>query len=155
MGVDASSSSTGVTVLDDGQLVESTIWQPSNKKALASDRLFEYAQWFGEKLYKHKPDLVAVSSTSFSRNANTTRVIARYEGVTIFKARMHSCDVVEVRDSTARKAVLSRGNLSKQEAYEEVLMLEPKYPWLPFKKGGNDQTDSWVLAKAAEQQPYS
>ena len=155
MGVDASSSSTGVTVLDNGTLVESAIWTPRNKKALASDRLFEYAQWFGEKLHTHRPDLVAVSSTSFSRNANTTRVIARYEGVTIFKARMYSCDVVEVRDSTARKAVLSRGNLSKQQAYEEVLLLEPNYPWLPFKQGGNDQTDSWVLAKAGPQQEYA
>jgi len=42
MGVDVSSSSTGLTVLEDGNLVESTIWKPVNKKALASDRLFEY-----------------------------------------------------------------------------------------------------------------
>lgn len=155
MGVDVSSSSTGLTVIEDGQLVESTIWKPLNKKALASDRLFEYGQWIGNKLYAHRPDLVAVTSTSFSRNIHTTRVISRYEGVTIDKAKLYSADVVEAKDSTARKLVLSRGNLSKEEAYQEVRLLEPDYPFLPFKKGGDDQTDAWVMAKAAPECEYS
>jgi Holliday junction resolvasome RuvABC endonuclease subunit len=125
MGVDVSSSCTGVTIVDSGQL------------------------------YKHRPELVAVSTTSFSRNVNVTRVIARYEGVTIAAARLYSADVVDVRDSEARKLVLSRGNLSKEEAYNEVLLLVPDYNWLPFKKGGNDQTDAYVIAEAAPFLEYS
>ena len=148
MGVDASSSCTGVTVIDYGELIESVIWKPLDKKALASRRLFEYSQWIKAKLYEHKPDLVAVSATTYRRNPNTTRVLARYEGVTIVAAVTYSAEVVEVLDVEARKAVLKRGNTTKERAYQLVLKKEPDYPWLEYDKGGNDQTDSYVIAKA-------
>lgn len=149
MGADVSSSCTGVTLIDDGELVESVIWKPINKKALASERLFEYYQWISGKLYEHRPDLVAVSSTTYRRNPNTTRVLSRYEGATIVAARVYSCDVVDVLDVEARKAVLKRGNTTKERAYQLVTKKHPDYPWLPYKDGGNDQTDSYVIAKAA------
>lgn len=149
MGVDTSSSCTGIVVLDSGVIVESGIWKPLNKKALASDRLFEYSQWIKAKLYQHRPDVVAVSSTSFSRNANTTRVLARYEGVTVAAAKLYSAHVIDIKDSTARKLVLSKGSLSKEAAYQEVIMLNPDYNWLPMGKGGDDLTDAWTFAKAA------
>jgi Holliday junction resolvasome RuvABC endonuclease subunit len=155
MGVDASSSCTGLTIIDEGKLVESVIWTPRNKKALASDRLFEFYTWIGEKLYQHRPDLVAISATSFSRNVNTTRVLSRYEGAVIVAARLYSCDVVNVKDAEARKMVLKRGNTTKQRAYQLVTKREKAYPWLPYDKGGNDQTDSYVIAKAAPALEYS
>ena len=124
------------------------IWKPINKKALASDRLFEYSTWIDSVLYTHRPDRVVVSVTSFSRSHKTTRVLARYEAATILKAKLYSCEVVEAKDSQARSLILSKGSLSKQEAYDEVTHLLPDYPWLPFEKGGNDQTDSWTFAMA-------
>lgn len=155
MGIDASSSCTGLTIIDDGELVESVIWKPINKKALASERLFEFYQWISSKLYTHRPDVCAISSTSFSRNVNTTRVLSRYEGAAIVAARLYSCDVVDVKDVEARKMVLKRGNTTKERAYQLVTKREKDYPWLPYDKGGNDQTDSYVLAKAALALEYS
>lgn len=155
MGVDASSSCTGVTVIDDGELVESVIWKPRNKKALASDRLFEYYMFIKTMIHKHRPDLVAVSATAYKRNVNTTRVLSRYEGATIIAARMYSCDVVDVIDSEARKMVLKRGNTSKERAYQLVTKKLPDYPWLPYNEGGNDQTDSFVIASAALALPHT
>lgn len=148
MGLDVASSSTGLTIINDGELVESTIWKPVDKKAPHSSRLFEFGQWLGNKLYEHKPDRVAISGTSFSRNIRTTRILSRYEGVAMYRATMYSAEVVDFRDSEARKMILSKGNLSKEDSYKEVLLLEPNYHFLPFKKGGDDQTDSYVFAKA-------
>lgn len=155
VGVDASSSCTGLTIIDDGKLVESVIWKPTDKKALASDRLFEFYTWISEKLYTHRPDVCAISSTSFSRNVNTTRVLSRYEGAAIIAARLYSCDVVDVKDVEARKMVLKRGNTSKERAYQLITKKYPDYPWLPYKKGGDDQVDSFVIAKAAPALEYS
>jgi Holliday junction resolvasome RuvABC endonuclease subunit len=148
-GADISSKSTGVTVLEDNEIFSSQVWTPSNPKSPHAVRIFEFAEWFGRILYRDKPDKVAVSSTSFSRNQNTTRVLARYEGAAIFKAQLYSCEVVDLKDSEARRMVLSKGNLSKEDAYDEVRQLVPNYPFLPFKQGGNDQTDAWTFAKAA------
>lgn len=149
LGADISSTSTGISLLDNDELTASDIWTPINKNSPHPERIFEFAQWFGDKLHKYKPDKVAVSSTSFSRNVNTTRVLARYEGVAIFKATMYSAEVVDLKDSAARKMVLSKGNLSKEDSYNEVRLLVPNYQFLPFEKGGNDQTDAWVFARAA------
>ena len=151
MGVDASSSSTGATLIDNDKLIASLIWQPTNKAADPSERLFDFYQWIGDQLYLYRPSLVVVSVTSFSRSHNTTRVLARYEGASIIAARMYSCEVIEARDSQARALVLSKGNVSKEEAYKEVLQMEPKFDWLPFSKGGNDQADAFVFAKAGPQ----
>lgn len=155
MGADVSSSCTGLTLLDDGELIESVIWKPVDKKALASERLFEYYQWISSKFYVHRPDLVAVSATTYRRNPNTTRVLSRYEGATIVAARVYSAQVVDVLDVEARKAVLKRGNTSKERAYQLVTRKYPDYPWLPYAKGGNDQTDSYVIASAAPALEYS
>jgi Holliday junction resolvasome RuvABC endonuclease subunit len=149
LGADVSSSSTGISVLEDGELVASALWVPFNKKAPHSERIFEFGQWFGNQLYKHRPQKVAISTTSFSRNHGTTRILARYEGVAIYKAQMYSAEVIDLKDSEARKMVLSKGNLSKEDSYNEVRLLVPDYPFLPFNKGGNDQTDAWTFAKAA------
>jgi Holliday junction resolvasome RuvABC endonuclease subunit len=155
MGVDASSSCTGVTTIDKGKLVESVIWRPNDKKALASERLLEFYLWLCNKIEEQKPDVLAISSTSFSRNVNTTRVLSRYEGVAILAARQRGCAIVNVKDSEARKMVLKRGTTSKQRAYQLVTKREKKYPWLPYDDGGNDQTDSYVIAKAALALEYS
>lgn len=149
LGADVSSTSTGISLLENDVLVASDLWTPTNTKSPHPERIFEFAQWFGQQLHKHRPDKVAISSTSFSRNIGTTRVLARYEGAAIFKAQMYSAEVIDLKDSAARKMVLSKGNLSKEDSYNEVRLLVPDFPFLPFKKGGNDQTDAFVFAKAA------
>lgn len=122
------------------------IWTP-DKKLNASARLLSYYNWIGCQLLELEPDKIAISNTSFSRSHQTTRIVARYEAATILAATALDIEIIEMKDSEARKKVFGKGNLPKEEVYERVTN-DIKYRWLEFDKGGNDQTDAYTLARS-------
>lgn len=145
MGIDASSSCTGVTVVDDGNIICSEIWKPVRKSDHQATRLLSYYLWLEQLMAKHKPKAIGVSATSKPRNHRTTRVLGRYEGVSILAGAQRGIDVVDVRDMSARKTALGKG-VNKEDAYDIIIATFPDFPWLPFDEGGADQADSAVIA---------
>ncbi len=151
LGVDCSSSCSAASLVVDGEFEANELWRPL-KNVQAADKLLNYYDWIGIVIARFRPQRVVVSTTSFSRSHQTTRVLARYESATIIQARQFGAEVIEAKDSEARKIVLGKGNLTKQEAYETVVNdILPNYAWLPFKAGGDDQVDSFVFAMAGNE----
>jgi Holliday junction resolvasome RuvABC endonuclease subunit len=151
LGVDPSSSCTGICLVENNEPVAVGIWKPSSQKALPSCRLTEYYGWITRKIELGNPDIVSIEIIAFNRSHQTTRILSRYESATIIAAVLAGCKVVELRVSDARKQILSKGNLSKQQAYDEVTQRYPDINWGDFDKGGADKTDACVIALAGQQ----
>lgn len=148
LGVDPSSSCTGVAFVVNGVLEETAIWQPEKKDSPA-EKLMDYYHWLTEIAEWLKPDMALVELVAVHRNMNTVRVLARYEAASIIALKTQKVLTMQGRVSQARSIALGKGNLSKEEAYAIVCEREPQHAWRTPKKGGMDETDAYVLAKAA------
>lgn len=108
-----------------------------------------YYHWLVELAGLWRPDMALVELVAVHRNMNTVRVLARYEAASIIALKTSKVLTMQGRVSKARLIALGKGNLSKEEAYAAVCLREPQHEWRTPKKGGMDETDAYVLAKAA------
>lgn len=148
MGVDSSSSCTGITILDDGKLVATEIWVPQNKKAPVGTRLFQFHRWFRARIKQYEPDRVGLETVSVSRGHQTTKVLAYYEAAVILACESYKIVWTPWRVKQARASLFGQGGMTKRIAYKTIVKNEKKHLWRPYDKGGNDETDSYVIAKA-------
>lgn len=141
LGVDPSSTCTGLAKKKGNKYVYKDIWKRNDKKNL-SWNLVSYGE-FLESLFPAQ--VVVIEDLSVPLNLDTVKKISYFQGLTIYIAEKWGAEVVLLRPSTARKAALGKGNLNKQEVYDKI---SEQHELLPFKKGGGDQSDAIVLVEA-------
>lgn len=142
----------GLALVEDGVLLWTKVWMPSNKKANAQDRLHEFHEWLHTLLGFIDVDFAVVELVASQRNTNTVRVLSRYEAAAHLALSRRGIEIVSepARVKTARMHALGKGNgnLGKPEVYKMVCEMLPDHDFKPFKKGGGDETDAYVLAIA-------
>jgi Holliday junction resolvasome RuvABC endonuclease subunit len=147
VGIDPSSSCCGVALAVDGEPLLVDAWdRPKNGSAPA--RLTEYFVWLRSWVAINKPDMACIEFLSVERNAQSTRVVSHYQAASVIACKLKGLVVVEARVTSARKAVLDNGALSKQEAFDEMKKRYPQIQFGRIDKGGGDRTDALVLALA-------
>jgi Holliday junction resolvasome RuvABC endonuclease subunit len=149
VGVDPSSSCSGVAYMDRKGLLLTDTWKrPSSGSA--PERLYQFHEWLIGWLRRvGVPDMAAVEFLSVERNAQSTRVVSHYQSAAVLACKRLGVVVVEGRVSTARKIALGSGALSKRDAFDAVKRLYPNHDFGRFDKGGSDRADAVVMALAA------
>ncbi len=146
-GIDPSSSCTGVAIIENDNLISTDAWyKPKNKSS--PDRLVDFFLWMQHWLSYNSPDVAVVEFLSVVRNAEATRVISHYQSISVLVCKLRNILVIEARVTSARKAALGKGNLSKEDSYKMIKKMYPLHTFKGPKSGGSDETDSVVLALA-------
>jgi Holliday junction resolvasome RuvABC endonuclease subunit len=148
LGVDPSSSCTGIAYAVDGSLKHIEVWKP--KKGSGPARLYDYYSWIQARIGHYMPHGIVLELCAVARNTNTVRILARYEGATILSARARNIPIVETRVSKARSIAYGKGDLKKPAIYKILTEQYSDLDWLPGtdKGGGLDQADAATLAIA-------
>lgn len=147
-GIDPSSSCTGVALVEDKSLLLTDAWHKP-KTGSAPDRLVNYFLWIQNWLAVNEPDIVAIEFLSVVRNAEATRIISHYQAISALACKLRGILVIEARVTSARKAALGRGDMSKEESYKKIKEMYPLEEWGRINNGGADRADATVLALAA------
>lgn len=162
LGIDPSSSCCGVALVEipfqlgaKPQLLWTKTWKP-DKGASPPENLHGYFLWLRNDALVDKDDTWSVPVASFAcvenlsvmQNANSTRLISHYQAASVLACKQLGMAVIEGRVSSARKATLGRGNMSKDEAWEAVKKMYPHHKFRAKTSGGQDETDAVVLALA-------
>lgn len=149
LGIDPSSSSTGLALIDNFNIEAVSLWRPTTKDVHKS--LAEFADYLSSSNLTCHIDSMCVERVSVTCNMNTVRRIAYVEGVALSLFKSLGCsEVTQMNPSQARKIVFGKGNIGKEEIYKEIVSSNSSIDFLPFKKGGSDQTDAVVLALAMQ-----
>lgn len=155
LGVDPSSSITGLAVAIDDAPVWSDVFR-ADPKALVHANLHAYLQHLDRLWAAHgRFDLVIVEKVSVTYNLNTVRKIAYFEAISMLKAVAEGADVRQVQATKARRLVLGKGTLSKEACYDLLMsgaLRRSGWFWERPKNsknaGGMDESDAIVLALA-------
>jgi hypothetical protein len=165
LGLDVSTSITGVTVLDeDGTCVHNDYWDTRNKNKFPS--MYEKALFVHNNLrsvameYQIGNIFIEQSLHSFKSgfsSAQTLSTLSRFNGIvswhcySIFKKKPEMLAATSARKQVGIK--VSRGENAKQKSFDFVLANEPTFV-VEYTRHGNpkpgvmDKSDSWVIAKA-------
>lgn len=147
-GIDPSSTVCGVALVD-GTFIRTWLWRKNDSQSQAWN-LNNYFQWLQTLIANFDTvDVASIEFLSVSQNAITTRLISHFQAASALACKNSGLLVVEGRVSAARKAVIGKGNASKEETYGIIKEMFPDYQFESIKKGGGDQTDAVVMALAA------
>jgi Holliday junction resolvasome RuvABC endonuclease subunit len=146
LGIDSSSTQSGVSVVKDGKVTEVHLFR-SNKKDDLGKRLYDWGEFLRSVKAKRKVECVAVEKDSVNRNLNTIRMLSYFESVALTKAGEWGADTLLLQPSTARKHALGNGGLKKEQVYDKY---KKKYKLRPYGDGGNDQSDAICVGLAAD-----
>lgn len=118
LGVDPGTSATGYGfVTPDGRgyrLMECGVIRPDSSGSLAS-RLVEIHRGLREVMERLGPSCVVVEGVFHGRNARTAAVLGHARGVAVMTAALYDVEVVEYPPAQIKKAVVGRGNASKEQ----------------------------------------
>ncbi len=165
LGLDISTSITGVTVLDNnGSCLYNDYWDTRNKNYFPShyhkaifvrDKLVDIQDRFDvAKIFIEEPFMFFNSGGS---TAKTMAALQRFNGVVSWLCY----DIFQrtpqmISSMSARKALgikVPRGEKAKQKSFDFVVANEPNFV-VEYTRNGNpkpamfDKSDSWVIAKA-------
>lgn len=155
LGVDPSSTVTGLAVAVDDAPIWSDVFRTDPKKTVDTN-LWAFISHLGTLWQMHGTfDLVVVEKVSVQWNVNTIRKIAYFEAASMIKAAAEGAKVQQVQATKARRLVLGKGTLSKEACYDLLMSDEStKSGWFwqrpknAKSDGGMDETDAVVLALA-------
>lgn len=151
LGVDPSSSSTGLALTVDRALVDKAVWKPPSGRRTDAERLLHYHRWFYAWLSMREVDMAVVEELAVKRGWRTVRALAHFEATTLLTLEMREIIIVQARAGQARNYVLGMNpNSSKSDVLEEVRRRWPDIRWLPKDRGGEDEADAFVLALAGK-----
>lgn len=145
VGIDPSSSCSGIALTEDQKLILTDAWFKDKNKS-SSDNLANYFIWLQTWLAVNKPDVAVVEFLSVVRNAESTRKIAHFQAISSCVCKLRGMLVIEARATSARKASLGRGNLSKKECFDIIKKMYPDHKFKRFDSSGADETDAVVLS---------
>ena len=165
LGLDVSTSITGVTVVDtSGRCVYNEFWDTRNKNKFPS--IYEKALFIHNNLrsiamqYPISDVFIEQSLHSFRSgfsSAQTLSTLSKINGIVswhcykIFKTKPEMIAATSARKQVGIK--VSRGENAKQKSFDFVVANEPTFI-VEYTRHGNpkpgvmDKSDSWVIAKA-------
>ena len=165
LGLDISTSITGVTVIDtSGRCVYNEFWDTRNKNKFPS--IYEKALFIHNSLrslamqYPISDVFIEQSLHSFRSgfsSAQTLSTLSKINGIVswhcykIFKTKPEMIAATSARKQVGIK--VSRGENAKQKSFDFVVANEPTFI-VEYTRHGNpkpgvmDKSDSWVIAKA-------
>lgn len=151
LGLDISSTCTGVSVVNDGYLDINTLDTivPSDKFSLGQKLVF-FEKHIKKLLKKYNPDIVVIEDIFKGPNAKTFKTLAMFRGI-IFKVVFEKMkiDPKSIMPTEARKLVGAKG-VKKEDGFQFVIN---KYGLKEFVfEKHNDITDAVVLALAYYEQ---
>jgi len=167
LGLDVSTSITGVTILDsNGKMVYNELWDTRNKNKFPT--IIDKAKYVQEQLRDIKSQFnmqiknvyIEEPFTFFNSGGSSARTMAtlqRFNGIVSWIC-VDVLDLVPelIMATTARKTVgikTQKGVKAKETSFDFVLANEPNFI-VEYTKHGNpkpgmmDKSDSWVIAKA-------
>jgi Holliday junction resolvasome RuvABC endonuclease subunit len=165
LGLDISTSITGVTVLDkNSNLLYNEFWDTRNKNKFPS--LYSKADLITNKLIeikkRFKIDKIGVEQSlhtfrSGFSSAQTLSKLSRFNGmICLVCYQTFKIKPTLISASSARKSVgikVKRGENAKEKSFNFVLDIEPSFV-VEYTRNGNikpgilDKSDSYVIAKA-------
>tara|TARA_B100000035_G_scaffold249865_1_gene218747 strand:- start:150 stop:680 length:531 start_codon:yes stop_codon:yes gene_type:complete len=165
LGLDISTSITGVTILDsNGHCLENQFWDTRNKNKFPT--IYKKAMLVYNNLrsismeYPITQIFIEQSLHSFRSgfsSAQTLSTLSRFNGIVSWHCyQIFKIEPEMISAATARKTVgikVSRGENAKQKSFDFVVANEPTFV-VEYTKNGNvkpgimDKSDSWVIAKA-------
>lgn len=148
VGVDPSTTSTGLAEVVDGEMTDHAVWTPpkrSTRPAALRDYEDSFSEWIGDR-----PIDVAVVALPISRSHKVTRALALIESPTFIVLERRGVPVLEIKDGEARNWALGLPiTSSKEQAHEEARRRYPNLRVPPSNQGGEDVLDAFVAALAA------
>lgn len=152
IGIDPSSSFCGTAVIDTPDTIKGVDHWERNKNRSHPQGFEDYFKWLGNELWIWKPQMAVIEFHAYTgpkSNAQATQAVNWYQSVSALCCKLNGLIVIETRASSARKATLGNGGLSKDKVWE---IMRSKYPDLfsPKTRGGLDESDALVLALAGE-----
>ena len=166
LGLDISTSITGATIIQDGQIIESHYWDTRNKRLFPT--LYEKADYIRRKFIyledKYKIDSIFVEQSLQSfrsgfSSAKTLSTLSRYNGmVSLLVFQIFNKKPEMIAASSARKIAgvgIKRGDNAKEKVLQFVLDRFPQID-IQYTKHGNpkpgtyDLCDSIIIALAGD-----
>jgi crossover junction endodeoxyribonuclease RuvC len=128
LGIDPGTAVTGYGVVEPaprrpGRLIECGVLRTSARAALP-ERLRVLHAGVVELLATHEPDVVAVESIFFAKNARTTLILGHARGVILLAAAEAGVRVAEFPPAIVKRAVVGRGRATKAYMVQQLLRLE-------------------------------
>ncbi|OUW10961.1 MAG: hypothetical protein CBD26_03475 [Candidatus Pelagibacter sp. TMED166] len=165
LGLDISTSITGVTVIDEnGNCLYNEMWDTRNKKHFPN--LYRKARFIKNKLldvddgFCIEKIYIEQSLQSFRSgfsSAKTLSTLSRFNGIVSWLCvETFEIEPEMIAASSARKKVgvkIQKGEKAKEKSFQFVLANEPSFV-VEYTKNGNpkpgtmDKSDSWIIAKA-------
>lgn len=126
LGVDPGSRITGYGVVEERQgelhAVDCGVVRP-DADAPASERYLVIRNALAELIGRYRPDVVAVESLFFCRNASSAIKLAQVRGVVLLAAAEAGLPVYEYAPRRVKQAVVGRGGAAKEQVAEMVKAL--------------------------------
>lgn len=149
-GIDPSSTYCGLAIVDTPDTIVKVTHWTRDKKRSHPQGFVDYYQWLGSQLIFAKAQMAVIEFVSYTgpkSNAQGIQAVAFYQAISALCSKVQGLVVIESRATSARKAALGDGSLSKDKAWE---IMRRRYPDLfaPKTKGGADEMDALVLALA-------
>lgn len=148
-GIDASTTCSGVAIVDNGKLIyHDAIDMKKNKNT--DDRVRHMMKELGNFINKQKPDMVYIEDSWNKQNIETTKMLSNILGAVMYVCEDKDIQFVKLLPSAWRSAVgiplikngkkLKREEL-KQEAVDKVVKLHKI-------KCGDDEAEAICIAEA-------
>jgi Holliday junction resolvasome RuvABC endonuclease subunit len=159
VGIDPSSSCTAAALVEGKALLDLWAWMPSKQESEAQ-RLHNFYMALKSYLRPNpfEPPIAPMACIEFlsvTRNMNAVRAVSHYQAASVLACKMAGLVVIEARVSSARKVVVGKGNMPKEEVYAEMKRRYPEFDWGRLTKngkgatnGGMDKSDATVLGLA-------
>lgn len=153
LGIDPSSTFCGTAIIDTPDDVRNVTHWERDKNRSHPQGFMDYYNWLGWRIVSWKPDLAVVEMGSYAAggkgNFQAVQAVSFYQAISALCCKLNGVFVVENRVTSARKAVLGNGALSKDQTWA---IMKERYPKLfSFKtRGGLDEMDALVLALSGE-----
>lgn len=117
-GIDASTKKTGISLLDDGKLIEYRLLDFSREKD-SDKRMREMCLSISELLDYYSPDLILCEDVWLSANPNTAKTLARLGGAIYMWAILRNKELTYLIPSNWRAVVgLKTGKIKREELKE-------------------------------------
>lgn len=149
LAVDQSYTCSGIIVLEgDNILHAEKLVSDATKDKPA--RAWFIAEYIGNLVDEHKPDIVALEGLAFGMRGDATRDLAGLQFVIVCVLRNHGKECIVVSPKTVKKVATGSGKADKMEMYECL----PKHAQELFEEMGLkkttgmlDLTDAYYIAK--------
>jgi Holliday junction resolvasome RuvABC endonuclease subunit len=153
LGIDPSSTFVGNGVIDTPDSIVGVDHWKRDKKRSHPQGFRDYYEWQILRIMTYRPHLAVIEMSAFSSGAKgnfqAAQAVAFYQAIAALTCKLMGLVVIETRVSSARKAALGNGSLSKDAVWD---LMRKRYPGLFALKtiGGLDECDALVLALAGE-----